>query len=128
MNWRAISILELEQRAEGDRAGYLRRGTLSCLGGRLYTERGGWLWGKEQEGAEGDICVGGDGATGDSEVTNRDGGGAKENVGIRLGGNGEGEREGAGRGSWLGFYVQISLYLCEVHMATDIPITNYLPQ
>ena len=56
------------------------------------------------KGAEGDICVGGDGATGDSEVTNRDGSGAEENVGIRLGGNGEGE--GGGRGSWLGFYVQ----------------------
>lgn len=64
------------------------------------------LWGKEQEGAEGDICVGGDGATGDSEVTNRDGSGAEENVGIRLRGSGEGEREGVGRGSWLGFYVQ----------------------
>lgn len=86
------------------------------------------LWGKEQGGAEGDICVGGDGATGDSEVTNRDGGGAEENVGIRLEGSGEGGREGGGRGSWLGSYVQISLYLCEVHMATDIPITNYLPQ
>lgn len=65
----------------------------------------GGLWGKEQEGSEGDICVGSDGANGDSEVTNRDGGGAEENVGIRLGKSGEGEREG-GRGSWLGFYVQ----------------------
>ena len=81
----------------------------------------GGLWGKEQEGAEGDICVGGDGATGDSEVTNRDGGGAEENVGIRLGGRGE---EDLG---WA-FMFKISLYLCEVHMATDIPITNYLPQ
>ena len=62
----------------------------------IYREEGG-LWGKEQEGAEGDICVGGDGATGDSEVTNRDGSGAEENVGIRLGGNGEGEREGGRR-------------------------------
>jgi hypothetical protein len=99
------------------------------LGGRPYTEREeGGLWVKVQEGAEGDICVGGDGATGDRVVTNRDGSGAEENVGVRLEGSGEGEREGGGRGSWLGFYVQISLYLCEVHMATDIPITNYLPQ
>ena len=29
--------------------------------------------------------------------------------------------------SWA-FMFKISLYLCEVHMATDIPITNYLPQ
>ena len=43
-----------------------------------------------EEGAEGDICVGGDGANGDSEETNRDGGGAEENVGIRLEGSGEG--------------------------------------
>ena len=98
----------------------------------IYREREeGGLWGKEQKGAEGDICVGGDGATGDSEVTNRDGGGAEENVGIRLGGSGGGEREG-GRGGkedlgWA-FMFKISLYLCEVHMATDIPITNYLPQ
>ena len=49
---------------------------------------------KVQEGAEGDICVGGDGATGDSEVTNRDGSGAEENVGIRLGGKGEGKGKG----------------------------------
>ena len=61
--------------------------------------------GKGAGRCRGGYCVGGDGATGDSEVTNRDGGGAEENVGIRLGGNGEGEREG-GRGSWLGFYVQ----------------------
>jgi hypothetical protein len=54
-------------------------------------------------------------------VTNRDGGGAEENVGIRLGGRGE---EDLG---WA-FMFKISLYLCEVHMATDIPITNYLPQ
>ena len=60
------------------------------------------LWGKEQEGAEGDICVGSDRANGDSEVTNRDGGGAEENVGIRL----EGRGKGGERGSWLGFYVQ----------------------
>ena len=99
------------------------------MGGRPYTEKKeGNLWVKVQEGAEGDICVGGDGATGDRVVTNRDGDGAEENVGVRLEGSGEGEREGGGRGSWLGFYVQISLYLCEVHMATDIPITNYLPQ
>ena len=53
----------------------------------------GGLWGKVQEGAEGDICVGGDGATGDREGTNRAGSGAEENVGIRLGGSGEGRRE-----------------------------------
>lgn len=70
--------------------------------------------GKGAGRCRGGYCVGGDGATGDSEVTNRDGSGAEENVGIRLGGNGEGEREGGGkgkgreggRGSWLGFYVQ----------------------
>ena len=93
MNWRAISILELVQRAEGDRTGYLRRDTFMPGRKAIYREEGG-LWGKEQEGAEGDICVGGDGATGDSEVTNRDGSGAEENVDIRLGGNGEGGREG----------------------------------
>ena len=127
MNRRAISILELVQRAEGDRGGYLRRDTFMLGRKAIYRERGGWSMGK---GAEGDICVGGDGATGDSEVTNRDGGGAEENVGIRLGGSGGGEREG-GRGKedlgWA-FMFKISLYLCEVHMATDIPITNYLPQ
>jgi hypothetical protein len=86
------------------------------------------LWGKEQEGAEGDICVGSDGSNGDSEVTYRDGGGAEENVGIRLGGRGK--RKGREEGEDLGwaFMFKISLYLCEVHMATDIPITNYLPQ
>ena len=86
--------------------------------------------GKGAGRCRGGYCVGSEGANGDSEVTNRDGGGVEENVGIRLegSGEGEGEREGGGRGSWLGFYVQISLYLCEIHMATDIPITNYLPQ
>lgn len=42
MNWRAISILELVQRAEGDRAGYLRRDTF-MLGRKaiysIYRER-----------------------------------------------------------------------------------------
>ena len=94
----------------------------------IYRERRVGLWGQEQEGAEGDICVGGDGATGDSEVTNRDGSGAEENVGIRLGGNGEGEREGGEEDLGWASMFKISLYLCEVHMATDIPITNYLPQ
>lgn len=99
------------------------------MGGRLYTEREeGGLWGKVQEGAEGDICVRSDRANGDSEVTNRDGGGAEENVGIRLEGRGKGgEREGEEDLGWA-FMFKISLYLCEVHMATDIPITNYLPQ
>ena len=94
MNRRAISILELVQRAEGDRGGYLRRDTFMVGRKAIYREREeGDLWGKEQKGAEEDICVGGDGATGDSEVKNRDGGGAEENVGIRLGGSGEGRRE-----------------------------------
>ena len=53
--------------------------------------------GKGAGRCRGGYCVGGDGATGDSEVTNRDGSGAEENVGIRLGGNGEGEREGGGK-------------------------------
>ena len=39
MNWRAISILELEQRAEGDRAGYLRRDTFMLGRKAIYRER-----------------------------------------------------------------------------------------
>lgn len=64
MNWRAIPILELVQREEGDRVGYLRRDTFMLGRKAIYRERRVGLWGKVQEGAEGDICVGGDGATG----------------------------------------------------------------
>ena len=39
MNWRAISILELVQRAEGDRAGYLRRETFMLGRKAIYRER-----------------------------------------------------------------------------------------
>jgi len=46
VNWRAISILELEQRAEGDRAGYLRRETFMLGRKAIYRERGGWSMGK----------------------------------------------------------------------------------
>lgn len=53
--------------------------------------------GKGAGRCRGGYCVGSEGANGDSEVTNRDGGGAEENVGIRLGGNGEGEGEGGGK-------------------------------
>jgi hypothetical protein len=41
VNWRAISILELEQRAEGDRGGYLRRDTFMLGRKAIYRERGG---------------------------------------------------------------------------------------
>ncbi len=71
----------------------------------IYRERGGGLWEKEQEGAEGDICVGSDGANGDSEVKIRSGGGEEDSVGLWLGGRWDGEWVGGGRGSWLGFYV-----------------------
>ena len=83
--------------------------------------------GKGAGRCRGGYCVGSEGANGDSEVTNRDGGGVEENVGIRLGGRGK--RKGREEGEDLGwaFMFKISLYLCEVHMATDIPITNYLP-
>ena len=39
VNWRAISILELEQREEGDRAGYLRRDTFMLGRKAIYRER-----------------------------------------------------------------------------------------
>jgi hypothetical protein len=39
VNWRAISILELVQRAEGDRAGYLRRDTFMLGRKAIYRER-----------------------------------------------------------------------------------------
>jgi hypothetical protein len=39
VNWRAISILELVQRAEGDRAGYLRRDTFMLGRRAIYRER-----------------------------------------------------------------------------------------
>ena len=39
MNWRAIFILELVQRAEGDRAGYLRRDTFMLGRKAIYRER-----------------------------------------------------------------------------------------
>ena len=39
MNWRAIFILELEQRAEEDRAGYLRRDTFMLGRKAIYRER-----------------------------------------------------------------------------------------
>jgi hypothetical protein len=39
VNWRAIFILELVQRAEGDRVGYLRRDTFMLGRKVIYRER-----------------------------------------------------------------------------------------
>lgn len=69
--------------------------------------------GKGAGRCRGGYCVGSEGANGDSEVTNRDGGGVEENVGIRLegSGEGEGEREG-GRGKRILVGLLCSKYRC----------------